>query len=130
MSYLLFTKKTIMKKLLFLFCCLLPIGMYCQNNESIQEVNVPVQSAIIYLYGAEVSHTKQLTLNSGRNKIIFTGLSPKLNAKSIQVNASGGVSILAIALHPLAVGAGFLAGGIFSSLALGAGAAGTGCFDS
>jgi uncharacterized protein (TIGR02231 family) len=53
-------------------------------------------SAIIYLYGAEVAQAKQVTLNPGRNKIVFIGLSPKLDEKSIQVNASGDVSILAI----------------------------------
>jgi len=86
-----------MKKLLLLFCFLLSLNKtYSQSTEFTQEINAPVQSAIIYLYGAEVSHTKQVSLNPGRNKIIFTGLSPKLNAKSIQVSASGAVSILAI----------------------------------
>lgn len=67
-----------------------------QNAESVQEISTPVQSAIIYLYGAEVTHSKQVTLNAGRNKIVFAGLSTKLNAKSIQVNNTGDASILAI----------------------------------
>ncbi|HEY0030067.1 MAG TPA: DUF4140 domain-containing protein, partial [Bacteroidia bacterium] len=87
-----------MKKLqlsaLFFFTAALPA--FSQLTEITQEVSTPVQSAIIYLYGAEVTHTKQVTLSPGRNKIIFTGLSPKLNGKSIQVSASGEVSILAI----------------------------------
>ncbi|MBA3970903.1 MAG: DUF4139 domain-containing protein [Bacteroidetes bacterium] len=65
-------------------------------NETVQEVTPPVQSAIIYLYGAEMSHSKQVTLSPGRNRIVFTGLSSKLNSKSIQVTASGSVAILAI----------------------------------
>ena len=69
---------------------------YGQNTDFTQEVSVPVQSAIIYLYGAEVSQSKQVNLNPGRNKVIFTGLSSKLNSKSIQVNTTGDVSILAI----------------------------------
>lgn len=67
-----------------------------QTTETSQEVNTPVKSVIIYLYGAEVSQTKTVTLSPGRNKITFTGLSPKLDSKSIQVSASGGVAILAI----------------------------------
>lgn len=67
-----------------------------QTAETSQEVNTPVQSVIIYLYGAEVSQTKTITLSPGRNKVTFTGLSPKLDSKSIQVGASGGVAILAI----------------------------------
>ena len=88
-----------MKKIqLVLFSLIVPvsISVYGQSIESVQEVSAPVQSAIVYLYGAEVSHSKQVTLNPGRNKIVFVGLSPKLNAKSIQVSATGEVSILAI----------------------------------
>lgn len=71
-------------------------GLYGQSVEVPQEVSAPVQSAIVYLYGAEVAHSKQVSLNAGRNKIVFVGLSPKLNGKSIQVSATGDVSILAI----------------------------------
>lgn len=94
-----FLKQTIMKKLntflsVILVFCFAEIS--AQTTETSQEVNTPVQSVIIYLYGAEVSQTKTVTLSPGRNKITFTGLSPKLDSKSIQVSASGGVAILAI----------------------------------
>lgn len=88
-----------MKKIqVALFSLIVPVtfGVYSQNAELTQEISIPVQSAIVYLYGAEVSHSKQVTLSPGRNKIIFVGLSPKLNAKSIQVNTTGDVAILAI----------------------------------
>lgn len=88
-----------MKKIQFallLFSSSAAFVTYGQNIENTQEVSTPVQSAIVYLYGAEVSHSKQVNLNPGKNKIVFVGLSSKLNAKSIQVNATGGVSILAI----------------------------------
>jgi uncharacterized protein (TIGR02231 family) len=81
---------------LFLLMAPMAFGVYGQNIEVSQEVSAPVQSAIVYLYGAEVAHSKQVTLSPGRNKIVFVGLSPKLNAKSIQVSATGDVSILAI----------------------------------
>lgn len=81
----------------FLFFVLALISsVFGQSIESTQEISTPVQSAIIYLYGAEVNHSKQVTLNPGRNKIVFVGLSAKLDSKSIQVNATGEVSILAI----------------------------------
>lgn len=69
---------------------------HSQSVESVQQVSTPVQSAIVYLYGAEVTHSKQVSLNPGRNKIVFLGLSPKLNSKSIQVSNTGDASILAI----------------------------------
>ena len=64
-----------------------------QTSETSQEVSTPVQSVIIYLYGAEVNQNKTVTLSPGRNKITFTGLSSKLDSKSIQVSASGGVAV-------------------------------------
>ncbi|MES2592872.1 MAG: mucoidy inhibitor MuiA family protein [Bacteroidota bacterium] len=87
-----------MKKLLITLSCLLINTAFLlgQNTELTQEISSPVQSAIVYLYGAEVSHSKLINLNPGKNKIVFTGLSPKLTAKSIQVNVTGDVSILAI----------------------------------
>ncbi|MBN8695067.1 MAG: mucoidy inhibitor MuiA family protein [Bacteroidetes bacterium] len=85
--------KKIVASLAILFAVL---GMNAQTTEFTQEVNSPVQSAIIYLYGAEVNHSKQVALNQGRNKIVFIGLSPKIVSKSIQVNVGNSVSILSI----------------------------------
>ncbi len=84
------------KTLSALFILTNSILSFSQIAELTQEVSSPVQSAIVYLYGAEVSHTKQVNLNAGKNKIVFTGLSPKLTAKSIQVNVAGDITILAI----------------------------------
>lgn len=61
-----------------------------------QEINSPVQSVIVYLDGAEVTQSKQVSLAPGRNKIVFTGLSQKLVSKSVQVNISGDVAILSV----------------------------------
>lgn len=100
MSGFCFLKKSYMKKFrtylsgIFVFC--FAASLFAQTTETSQDVNTPVQSVIIYLYGAEVSQTKTVTLSPGRNKITFTGLSPKLDSKSIQVSASGNVAILAI----------------------------------
>lgn len=74
--------------------------VYCfasaNPDESKQEINSPVKSVILYLDGAEVTHNAQANLTVGRNKIIFTGLSPKLVSKSVQVNVSNDVSILSV----------------------------------
>lgn len=66
------------------------------QNDFTQKVTSPINAAIVYLYGAEVSHTQQVNLNAGRNNIVFTGLSSKLVSKSIQVNVNGNVAILSI----------------------------------
>lgn len=87
-----------MKKNQFLLFFLITNTLFAfgQNPITTQEINVPVQSVIMYLLGAEVTQNKQVTLNPGRTKIVFIGLSPKIITKSIQVNVGGEVSILAI----------------------------------
>jgi uncharacterized protein (TIGR02231 family) len=85
-----------MKKLLSLSFGILIVAFSTAQNEATQTVTSPVESAIIYLYGAEVSHNQQVNLNAGRNTIIFAGLSSKLVSKSIQVNIGNNVSILSI----------------------------------
>lgn len=85
-----------MKKLLF-FLIGQTIGYYAiAQNDATQTITSPVESAIIYLYGAEVTHSQQVNLTAGRNNIVFVGLSPKLVSKSIQVNIGNNVSILSI----------------------------------
>jgi len=55
-----------------------------------------VQSAIVYLDGAELFHSKQISIQPGRTEVIFSNVSPKLISKSIQVTTSGEVSILSV----------------------------------
>lgn len=60
------------------------------------KIDAPIKSVTVYLTGAEVLHNKQVSLDPGRNSIVFTGLSSKLIPKSIQFTATGDVSILSI----------------------------------
>lgn len=59
-----------------------------------------IASIIVYLQGAEISRTQSLQLIKGRNNLIFEGLSPKINPKSIRFNVppedSEKISILSI----------------------------------
>lgn len=66
------------------------------GDETVQKIETPVKSVIVYLTGAEVAHRKQVTLEAGRNQLVFTGLSAKLVSKSIQFSAGSNVSILSI----------------------------------
>lgn len=79
---------------------LLFIVLLAQYNSWSQDQQIQitpiVQSAVIYLDGAELYHTKQININSGRTQIIFNGVSSKVISKSIQVTASGDVNILSV----------------------------------
>jgi uncharacterized protein (TIGR02231 family) len=62
-----------------------------------QSVAVPVKSAVLYLDGAELIHSKSVALNPGRTSIVFTGLTSKLVGKSVQVTTGNpDVSLLSI----------------------------------
>ncbi|MCA6362209.1 MAG: DUF4139 domain-containing protein [Bacteroidetes bacterium] len=81
-------------KNLFLLLLFFPLAALAAENE--QRIESDVKSAIVYLNGAELMHTKQVTLQPGRNELKFVGLSSYLIPKSIQFTASGTVSLLAI----------------------------------
>ncbi|HTL81804.1 MAG TPA: DUF4139 domain-containing protein [Bacteroidia bacterium] len=82
-----------MKKILFLFL-LVPFLLKAGDND--QRVEAPISGVTVYLAGAEITHTKSISLMPGRNELQFVGLSSKLVPKSIQFTASGDVSILSI----------------------------------
>jgi hypothetical protein len=48
---------------------LLPLSMLAGDNE--QKIEAPISAVTVYLTGAEVSHTKNITLVPGRNELLF-----------------------------------------------------------
>ncbi len=84
-----------MKKLISIFSLLFIIQSSFAQEQTIQVTPV-VQSAVIYLDGAELYQKKEITLNAGRTQITFNGISSKVISKSIQVTASGDVNILSV----------------------------------
>lgn len=85
-----------MKKITILATALFAAIRAIAGDEVPQKIEAPVKSVIIYLTGAEVTHRKKVTLEAGRNLLVFTGLSSKLISKSIQFTAGSSVSILSI----------------------------------
>ncbi len=83
--------KTILYAALFI-----PALIHAQSTIPAQNIQSKVESAILYLDGAELTQKKSISLNPGRNLIVFTGITPKLVSKSVQITASGDVSILSV----------------------------------
>jgi len=81
----------IISKLLLLNCLFLSFSTFAQT-----ELTTEIEAVTIHLKGAEIIRTKRVDLPSGRTEYAFTGLSPRLNAKSVQVTADNGVEILSI----------------------------------
>jgi uncharacterized protein (TIGR02231 family) len=85
-----------MKKIFFSFLCIITAVANASTTETAQDVSTPVKSVVLYLNGAEITHTTQVNLSAGRNKVVFIGLTPNLLSKSIQVNVPADVTILSV----------------------------------
>lgn len=61
-----------------------------------QTVTSRITAAKVFLNGAQVSRSASATVSAGSGTLIFTGLSPALDPRSIQVNGKGGLNILSV----------------------------------
>jgi uncharacterized protein (TIGR02231 family) len=85
-----------MKHILTIAFALCILNLAAKTGDNEQRVKAPVESVVVYLDGAEITQNKTITLEAGRNTIIFTGISSRLISKSIQINAGADASILSI----------------------------------
>jgi uncharacterized protein (TIGR02231 family) len=66
------------------------------QKETTQKFLPAVESIMIYLNGAEITHNIPIKLSAGRNSLVFEGISPKLVNNSIRVSLEDNISVLAI----------------------------------
>jgi uncharacterized protein (TIGR02231 family) len=68
------------------------------SAQTIQEKRIAteIQSVVVYLDGADITHTTVIDIPAGKSKIVFTGLSPQLNPKSIRVKLPSQVDVLSV----------------------------------
>lgn len=86
-----------MKKSILTSLLLFPtLFVWAQTSVPSQTVQSKVESAILYLDGAELTQKKTVSLNPGRNIVVFSAITPKLVSKSVQVTISGDVSLLSV----------------------------------
>jgi len=84
-----------MKTTLIIFISLFFYSAFGQK-EIKHLIESEVNAATIYLSGAELNRTAQLNLEKGNNLLVFKGLSPHVNAKSIRVSGDVDLSVLSI----------------------------------
>lgn len=68
-----------------------PMGLSAQTRTTTN-----LDRVTIFTQGAQVYRHKQVALRPGEQTISFTGLSPHIDMKSLQVKARGGVTILGV----------------------------------
>lgn len=82
-----------MKKLLLSLAILLCSVPLLADNEQI-EADATLQSATILQIGAELTHTAKVNLTTGTNEVVIKNISSTIDANSLQISCSGGVTVL------------------------------------
>lgn len=88
-----------MKTIALLLSTALTISTALAQKEKTETIKAPINHVTVYLDGAEVSQSKQVSLAAGRNNLLFIGLSPNIMEKSIRVSTSEEISILSISMQ-------------------------------
>src|ERR1700691_3794447 len=61
-----------------------------------QKLPSKVQKVTVFLNGAQVTRTAMVTIDAGTSQLVFGGISPEVDAQSIQVHANGAFTILSV----------------------------------
>lgn len=85
-----------MKTILTIVCITFTLGTVFGQNGKRQEIKSEVSAATLYLTGAELSRKANVKLEKGNNLLVFKGLSPYLNPKSIRISGNVDLSVLSI----------------------------------
>jgi len=61
-----------------------------------KEIASKVSSVIVYMNAAQITHNADATLGKGDYNLVFPGISPNINQKSIQVTANNDVKVTSV----------------------------------
>lgn len=64
-----------------------------------RKVETTAEKVMLFIDGAQVTRTKRMELPAGNSSLLFTGLSPYLDARSMQVSAKGKLTITNVNLQ-------------------------------
>lgn len=78
------------------FIKLLLLLVVCLPVRAQVELNTTIREATVYLNGAQITRTGQITLPAGRGNIILTELTSQLDEQSVRLGATGDFTILSI----------------------------------
>jgi hypothetical protein len=84
-----------MKKFVFLWLTLLSLPLIAQEKKEIV-LKTTVSEATVFIKGAQVVRKSTLALPVGKSTVRFAGLSPYIDAKSVQVKVEGEVMVLSV----------------------------------
>ncbi|MBO5381883.1 MAG: mucoidy inhibitor MuiA family protein [Bacteroides sp.] len=82
-----------MKKTMLFAACMLLLTCILPAQEKIK---TNAEQVTFYIDGAQVTRTKSINLAAGETTLLFTGMSPYMDAKSMQVKAQGKFTVLGV----------------------------------
>ena len=83
-----------MKKSLIALLIFLSINSYASDTE--KEVKSTVKNVTVFLSGAQVTRTGNISVAKGRSVLLFNNISPNIDKQSIQVVITHGIKVLAV----------------------------------
>ncbi len=83
-----------MKKISFLLFCSITAGI----SFSQKEVNVmaPIKKVTVFFTGAQIEHEHKVSLQSGKQEVVFQKLTDFVDPNTVQVKAQGDMTILSV----------------------------------
>ncbi|MBN2350673.1 MAG: mucoidy inhibitor MuiA family protein [Bacteroidales bacterium] len=84
-----------MKKISILIFCLLFSKVFSQELPE-KEIQTTVSEVTVFIKGAQITRKKTVDLVKGKTVLKFMNLSPFIDSKSIQVKATGDVTVLSV----------------------------------
>lgn len=82
-----------MKKTKFCILSAMLIVVSTVMGQSEKTVYAKLEEATVFLLGAELTHTAEVSVTEGENQIIISGLSPRLDVSSLKVKSDRGLII-------------------------------------
>jgi len=86
-----------MKRIYTLLLCVAALS--AQTQDFIPEISSDVKQVTVFLEGAQVTRQAKATLKPGVSSIKLTGISPRIQEQSIQVEGSSSVKILSVSFR-------------------------------
>ncbi|HZY37267.1 MAG TPA: DUF4139 domain-containing protein [Mucilaginibacter sp.] len=84
-----------MLKNLMMAAALFCIAAMAKADEG-QRTSSKVEKVTVFLNGAQVTRTAMVSINAGTSQLVFGGISPEVDAQSIQVHANGAFTIQSV----------------------------------
>jgi len=77
------------------FLILSSLDVFAHNTPE-KEIKTKISEVTVYLEGAQITRRKNIEIQPGRSTLKFIGLSPYVDAKSINVKATGEITVLSV----------------------------------